>query len=122
MTGQQAVAAVYKYLMKADLGVKVFSNDKAPAYTGKYVVVNQLTFPQRMGLNTGYININISCPDIEGRADRKGIEEIADKIGPLFRDAFLDGAHFIYYSDSFAPDNDNTHYKNITLRVNYINL
>lgn len=122
MTGQQAVEAVYRYLLKAMLGVKVFSNDKAPSYKGKYVVVNQLKFPQYPGLNTGYVNINISCPDIEGRADRKGIEEIAAKVAPLFEDAFLDGAYFIYQSDSFVPDNDGTHYKNITLRVNYLNI
>lgn len=122
MNGQEAVTAVAKMIVDANTGIRVFKYEKPPKFKGEYIVVNQLSFG-RSDFEQSYVNVNIHVPDAASKEpDTRRIAELTRKIEPLFLNAQYDGAYYDIESDSFYPDDDNTHYQNLRIQVTYLNL
>lgn len=122
MNGQEAVTAVAKMIVNANTGVRVFKYEKAPKFKGEYIVVNQLSFG-RSDFEQSYVNVNIHVPDTASKEpDTRRIGELTQVIEPLFLNTQYEGAYYNIESDSFYPDDDNTHYQNLRIQVTYLNL
>lgn len=132
MRGQEAITIICKMLAAANLGVRIFKNNRESNFLGKeYIVVNHLPFSLEPGLQEGYANINIHVKDADtGEPDSARINEISTCIIPLFKETEdaecnqytkRNGAEFALYDDSFSDDDDNTHYQNFKIKVTYYN-
>lgn len=132
MRGQEAITIICKMLATANLGVRIFKNNRESNFLSReYIVVNHLPFPQEPGLQEGYANINIHVKDAgTGEPDSGRINEISESVLPLFKETEdaegnvyteRSGAEFSLYDDSFSDDNDGTHYQNFKIKVVYIN-
>lgn len=132
MRGQEAITIICKILASANLGVRIFKNNRESNFSGtEYIVVNHLQFPQESGLQEGYANVNIHVKDNDTEEpDSARIGEISDLIEPLFKDTEdaecnrytkCGGAEFSLYDESFLADDDNTHYQNFKIKVVYVN-
>lgn len=132
MRGQEAITIICKMLATADLGVRIFKNNRESNFPGReYIVVNHLPFPQESGLQEGYANINIHVKDANtGEPDSARIDEISSLVIPLFKETEdaecnqytkRNGSEFALYDDSFSDDEDGTHYQNFKIKVTYYN-
>lgn len=132
MTGQKAITVVCNILASASLGVQIFKNNREDNFPGnEYIVVNHLPFSQESGLQEGYVNINTHVKDTDtGEADSARIDEISNKIAPLFKETEdaecnlftkRSGVEYSLYDDSFSDDEDKTHYQNFKIKVTYYN-
>lgn len=132
MTGQQAITEISKLITSGVSGIKIFKNKRKSNFNGdEYIVVNQLTFPQESGLQTGYANVNIHVKDMDsGEPNSARIGQLSANILPLFKESFDAennvytkrlGAEFSIIDDSFFSDEDQTHYQNYKIKVLYNN-
>lgn len=132
MRGQEAITIICKMLAAANLGVRIFKNNRESNFPGReYIVVNHLPFSQESGLQEGYANINIHVKDGDtGEPDSARIDQVCALVLPLFKETkdaegnvytVRRGAEFALYDDSFSDDNDGTHYQNFKIKVTYNN-
>lgn len=132
MRGQEAITIICKILAAANLGVRIFKNNRERNFSGnEYIVVNHLPFSQESGLQEGYTNINIHVKDAgTGEPDSGRIDAIAALVLPLFKETEdaegniytkRSGAEFSLYDDSFSDDDDGTHYQNFKIKITYYN-
>jgi hypothetical protein len=134
MRGQDAIVIVDKLISSADIGVKVFKNERPNNFEGKeYIVINQLSFPQEgRPVKNGYLNVNIHVKDAPNGEPYSGrINEITDLVIPLFREETdaeenrytkREGIYFSFDDDGgLFADKDETHCQNLRIEVTYNN-
>lgn len=127
----EASSAMYKYLRANHdkIGIakeRIFKNERPKRLSvGDYIVINCLPLVHRRAVesNDG-LNVNVHAPrTASDEPDSERLKKMVHGIISLFDDdIYLDGAYFLFYSDSRpTPDNDDTYYINLKFNVTYNN-
>ena len=123
MNGQKAVKTVFDALSDANLEIQLFKNGKSSGFDQEYIVIGQSTFNREKNIASGFVTVRIHVPDSEtGEPNSERILAIADQIEPIFNEAFLDGAYYTIFDDSFAAGEDGTHYQNMRIQVTFLTI
>lgn len=113
-------------------GFRIFKEDtRDPNYRGEYIEILPLEFGEERLFNSSIVNVNIHIPDVQGIKNSGRLDKAYEEIRPIFRqekDATgqyytnYGGFQFSIVSSKDYKEENGTHFRNLRVKVTYLNL
>lgn len=130
MKKSELETAVYNLLKNSNF--RVFKEDtRDPNYRGEYIEILPLDFGEEDLFNSSIVNVNIHIPDVQGIKNSGRLDKAYQEVRPIFRkekDAtgqyytIHDGFLFSIASSKDYKEDNGTHFRNLRVKVTYLNL
>ena len=129
MKKSELETTVYNLLKES--GFRIFKEDtRDPNYRGEYIEILPLEFGEERLFNSSIVNVNIHIPDAQGIKNSGRLYTAYEVIRPIFRQekeatgqyyTNYGGFQFSIVSSKDYKEDNGTHFRNLRVRVTYLN-